>query len=34
MIIFQKYSDGAEIRSLLGNMGVLKLLVESESDLR
>ena len=34
MIIFEKYSDGAEIHSLLGNMSVLKLLVESESDLR
>ena len=34
MIIFEKYSDGAEIHSSLTNMGVLKLMVESESDLR
>ena len=33
MIIFKNCSDGAEINSFLMNMGVLKLMVESEGDL-
>ena len=34
MIIFKNCSDGAEINLSLMDMGVLKLMVESEGDLR